>query len=123
MIKINLLRISSFSDFHWEYFSKNFIKKMSFKWYIIIYIISIIIYLIISIILWKYNNLNSNHNYIKKELNNINLLEDIKTEDILSNYNIQNEELNEKEKEYKKNNNYLSIKGLTKKYNDIMLNM
>ena len=123
-IQIHLSKINSLNNFDYQYLSINFIDEFNFWSYIKVNLILLTVYLILSIFLFKYNkskiNLNIKSIYDKKLKNIIPLEnEEKKTEDSLLN-NENHEELNEKEKEYKNNNNYLNIQRLTKKYNDII---
>ena len=123
-IQIHLSKINSLNNFDYQYLSINFIDEFNFWSYIKVNLILLTVYLILSIFLFKYNkskiNLNIKSIYDKKLKNIIPLEnEEKKTEDSLLN-NENHEELNEKEKEYKNNNNYLSIQRLTKKFDDII---
>ena len=124
----NLPAILMFDEFNWKYLSMNYFEDFSVWFYLIFSIIIIIIYFslyILSLYFKKTKLLNSNYLIENKNIN-------IEESNLFSEneyFEIQNkplndenhEELNEKEKEYKVTNNYLSIKGLTKKYDDIIV--
>ena len=148
MIIKYLLTINIFNEFDWKYLSMNNYKEFSFWFYVSISIITSIIYFTLFIYFFYQNsklkslklksksiiqkeiqnnpiesNLLSMNDYIENillyDFNNDNNNDNNNDKNNFNN-NENHEELNEKEKEYKNNNNYLNIQRLTKKYNDII---
>ena len=113
MIFLNIMKINYFQSFSWDLLKMNDFEEYSYIDYIKYSIIftSFYIFLITIIYVLRYCFNCFKKNYSIEDNNFINEKENDKK---------YHQELNQEEKDYKLQNKYLSIKGLTKKYDDII---
>ena len=116
MILLNIMKINYFQTFSWDLLKMYDFEEFTYFQYIKYSIIPTIIYIVLTIITYyiyeKISIFNCFKNNILFENNNL-----INEKD---NNKIYDEKLNQEEEYYKSQNNYLSIKGLTKQYEDII---
>ena len=116
MIFFNIMEINYFETFSLELLKMNGFEEFNYIDYIKYSIISTIVYFILIILTSLIYKLISYCNCCKKN----NIVKDYEILELKEKNEKYHQKLNQEEENYKKQNNYLRIENLTKKYEDII---